>query len=46
VFDENLQEANGPIYDDDFQLGNQHVSPVLFHEEDRVVTFNSLEGSL
>jgi hypothetical protein len=46
VFDETLQEVNGPIYDDDFQPGNQLVSPILFHEEDRDVTFNSLERSL
>jgi hypothetical protein len=46
VFDETLQEVNGPIYDDDFQLENQLVSPVLFHEEDRAVTFNSIERSL
>jgi hypothetical protein len=45
VFDETLQEVNEPIYDDDFQPRNHLVSPVLFHEEDRAVTFNSLEGS-
>jgi hypothetical protein len=46
MFDETLQEFNEPIYDDDFQPGNLLVSPVLFHEEDRAFTFNSLELSL
>jgi hypothetical protein len=46
VFDETIQEVNEPIYDDDFQPGNQLVSFVLFHEEDRAVTFNSLEECL
>jgi hypothetical protein len=46
LFDETLQDVNGPIYDDDFHPRNHLVSHVLFHEEDRSIRFNSLERVL
>jgi len=46
VVDETIQEISEPICDEDFLPINKLIDTISFHKEDRVVTFNELEGCL
>jgi len=46
VVDETIQEISEPICDEDFLPSNQLIDTVLFHNKDRAVTFNEIEGCL